>query len=226
MATMPDMRWVIQENRAFLRRVVQFLAAQGIDQFIDLGSGIPTVGNVHEVAQALNPAARVVYVDHDPVAVAHSRAILQGNGSTAVYAGDLSRPEVVLGDPAVARLIDIRKPVGLLLIAVLHFVPDDSVAAAVVSDWCKVLPTGSYVALTHASADQMSDEATTTEKLYNRTVAAMAMRSHDEVLTLFGGLTPIEPGVVPIPLWRPDSPDDLSPNAERYPGYAGLAPIE
>jgi hypothetical protein len=223
MATLPNMPWVIQENRAFLRRIVRYLLSLGIDQFIDLGSGIPTVGNVHEVAAAINPDARVVYVDHDPVAIAHSRAILEGNERAAVYAGDLRYPTDVLASPEVRRLIDLERPVAVLLISVLHFISDDDDATKVVAEWRKFLPAGGYVALSHASADEMSDGVNETESLYNRSVSEMAMRTRDGVTALFGGLPLVEPGVVLLPFWRPDSPDDISPDSYRYPGYAGLA---
>jgi trans-aconitate methyltransferase len=222
-AAVPNMRWVISENRAFLRRSVRFMVGQGIDQFVDLGSGIPTVGNVHEVVGSLNPSANVVYIDHDPVAVAHSRAILGGNPHAVVISGDLRSPKEVLAIPELLRLIDLSRPVGVLLNAVLHFVPDDNEAARIVSELAGSVVPGSYIAISHASADQMQAGAQRTESLYNQSVAAMAMRSHDQVTSLFGGLKLVEPGVVKIPMWNPDSSDDLSPLAEQYPGYAGVA---
>ncbi len=224
-AAVPDMRWVISENRSFLRRAVRFMVSEGIDQFVDLGSGIPTVGNVHEVVASLNPRGRVVYIDHDPVAVAHSRAILNGNPNTAVIAGDLRSPKAVLANPELQRVVDLSRPVGVLLNAVLHFVPDDDEAGAIVAAVTDNVAAGSYVAISHASADQMRDGAHRTESLYNQSVAAMAMRSRDQVAALFGGSPLVGPGVVQIPLWRPESPDDLSEQAERYPGYAGVARI-
>jgi S-adenosyl methyltransferase len=224
-AAVPDMPWVIRENRAFLRRVVRFLVQQGIDQFIDLGSGIPTVGNVHEVAQATNPSARVAYVDHDQVAVAHSRAILDGNEHTTIICGDLRAPMEILAQPELGGLVDLRRPVGVLLNAVLHFVPDDAQAAGIVGELGGALPAGSYIAISHASADQMRSGAEQTESLYSRSVAAMAMRSREEVLALFDGLFIVDPGVVQIPLWRPESPDDLGPRAGHYPGYAGVGRV-
>jgi hypothetical protein len=225
-AAVPDMPWVIQENRSFLRRAVRFMAASGIDQFVDLGSGIPTVGNVHEVVTTVSPAIKVVYVDHDPVAVAHSRAILDGNPNTAILAGDLRAPIDVLTNPDLRQLIDLDRPVGVLLNAVLHFVPDDTEAVGIVADIRKNVRTGSYIAISHASADQMQAGAERTESLYNRSVAAMAMRTRAEVIALFDGLPLVAPGVVQIPMWRPDSADDLSPEAARYPGYAGVARVE
>jgi hypothetical protein len=225
MAAVPDMPWVIQENRAFMRRAVRYVLEAGVDQFLDLGSGIPTVGNVHEVVAAVNPATHVVYVDHDPVAVAHSRAILEGNPYTTIVSGDLRRPGEVLTSPEVLRLIDLDRPVGVLLNAVLHFVPDNDEAVGIVSELSKSLPGGSYIAISHASADQMQAGAERTESLYNRSVAAMAMRTQAEVTALFSGLPVVEPGVVQIPLWRPESADDVAQAAPRYPGYAGVARV-
>jgi hypothetical protein len=225
-SAVPDMPWVIQENRAFLRRAVRYIVDQGVDQFLDLGSGIPTVGNVHEVVASISPTGRVVYVDHDPVAVAHSRAILEGNAQTAVVSGDLRAPADVLAMEEVRRLIGVQRPIGVLLNAVLHFVPDDAAAATIVAEIAKLVPSGSFIAISHASADQMQAGAQRTESLYNRSVAAMAMRTRDEVAALFGNLTMVEPGVVQIPMWRPDSPDDVTEAATRYPGYAGVAQVD
>jgi hypothetical protein len=225
-AAVPDALWVVQENRAFLRRAVRFLLSQGIDQFIDLGSGIPTRGDVHEVAAAVNPLARTAYVDHDEVAVAHSRAILKGNPNTTVYAGDLQEPDAILSDPDVVALIDTSRPVGVLMIAVLHFIPDNDAALGVVKSWAHRLSSGSYVAITHGSADRMSDGARETESLYNRSVASLTMRTYDEVVALFAGETLVAPDVVQIPYWRPDQPDEMSPDLARYPGYAGVARVD
>lgn len=122
----PDIALGMQANRAFLRRVVNFLLARGIDQFLDIGSGIPTVGNVHEVAERINPAARIVYVDSDPMAVAHGEVILQGNTHATVIQADARRPEKILNDPKVKYLLDFQRPVGVLIVALLHFIPDDA----------------------------------------------------------------------------------------------------
>jgi len=225
MAAVPDMPWIIQENRAFMRRAVRYILDQGVDQFVDLGSGIPTVGNVHEVVAIVNPSARVVYVDHDPVAVAHSRVILDGNPLSSIVPGDLRSPSEVLANRDLLRLVDLARPVGVLLNAVLHFVPDDAEASGIVAELARLLPPGSYVAISHASADQMQTGAQRTESLYNRSVAAMAMRTLAEVTALFAGLPLVEPGVVQIPLWRPESADDLDHAATRYPGYAGVARV-
>jgi trans-aconitate methyltransferase len=224
-AAFPDITWVTQENRAFLRRAVRLITGSGIDQFIDLGSGIPTVGNVHEIVAAVDPEGTVVYVDHDPVAVAHSRAILDGNPNATIIPADLRTPADILAHPELRRLVDLDRPVGVFLNAVLHFVPDDAEAAGIVAELAASVAPGSYIAISHASADQMQDSAQRAESLYNRSVAAMATRSHAEVVALFGRLTLVEPGVVVIPMWRPDSPDDVGPHASRYPGYAGVARV-
>jgi hypothetical protein len=226
MTAVPDMPWVIQENRAFLRRAVRFIAEQGVDQFLDLGSGIPTVGNVHEIVTTVNPSARVLYVDHDPVAVAHSRAILDGNPVASIISGDLRSPSEVLANSEVRRAIDFSRPVGVLLNAVLHFVPDDAEAQRIVAELGRSVPAGSYIGISHASADQMQIGAQRTESLYNRSVAAMSMRTLAEVTALFGDLPLVDPGVVQIPLWKPESVDDVSQAAARYPGYAGVARVD
>jgi hypothetical protein len=224
-AAVPDMPWVIQHNRAFLRRAVRFMVGQGIDQFIDLGSGIPTVGNVHEVAQAADPGARVAYVDIDPVAVTHSRAILGGDPRATVIAEDLRRPSTVLENGTLRALVDLDRPVGVLLNAVLHFVPDNDEATGIVSELSGLVAPGSYVAISHASADVMREGAKETESLYNRSVAPMAMRTRAEIIGLFGKLTLVEPGVVQIPLWWPDSAEDVGRDAAQYPGYAGVGRV-
>lgn len=224
MAVLPDMKQVIQHNRAFLRRAVAYMLEQGIDQFIDLGSGIPTVGNVHEVTHAANPDARVAYVDIDPVAVAHSRAILEGNPVARIVPADLRDPRSVLANPDVSTFIDLNRPVGVLLIAVLHFVPDTAEATGIVAALHRLLPSGSYVAISHASKEE-NEGAEETESLYNQSVAAMAMRTQSEITGLFGDLPLVDPGVIRIPLWHPDSPEDVGPDAAEYPGFCGVGRV-
>ncbi|MEV1288621.1 SAM-dependent methyltransferase [Micromonospora sp. NPDC049679] len=222
---MPDLPTHAQENRAFLRRAVRFLTAQGIDQFVDLGSGIPTVGNVHEVAQRADADSRVVYVDWDPVAVAHSRAILDGNHRASVIAADLRQPGQVLDDPALRQLIDLDRPVAVLLVSVLHFVPDDQRPREIVSEFAKAVAPGSYLVISHASSEGQPEQAARLQALYNKSASPMRVRSRAEISALFGDLTLVDPGVVQMPLWRPDSSDDVGPDVESYPGYAGVARI-
>ncbi|RZT86897.1 S-adenosyl methyltransferase [Pseudonocardia sediminis] len=221
---LPEMAAIAQQNRAFLRRAVRHLCEQGIDQFLDLGSGIPTAGNVHEIAAGVSPGARVLYVDHDPVAVMHSRALLDDVEGAEVMAGDLTDPRGVLGSPAVAEHLDLSKPVAVLLVSVLHFVDDDRRPAEVVSTYMGATAPGSHLVLSHASIAG-NDGAADAEAVYNqqRSPNPMRMRSQDEVTALFGDLTLVDPGVVRIPSWRPDSPAGPGAAAESYPGLAGVA---
>src|SRR5919202_2110016 len=154
MAINPDAPLIMQANRAFLRRAVKFFVQQGIDQFLDIGSGIPTVGNVHEVAQQLNPAARVVYVDKEPVAVRHSQAILRDTPNVTIIEADACRPEELVHDPEVRRMLDFSKPIGVLIVALLHFVPEDEVAYNLVRVLRDAVAPGSYIALSHGSTEE------------------------------------------------------------------------
>lgn len=206
----PEASLALQANRAFLRRAVRFLLDQGIDQFLDIGSGIPTVGNVHEVAQRANPTARVVYVDVDPVVVEHSNAILAGNTHAMAIEADARRPVELLHHPDVRRLLDFRRPIGVLIVALLHFLPDDADADGLVRTVRDALAPGSYIAITHGTADAMPrDIAEQTERLYAGTTNPGRYRSRTAVERFFEGLTLVEPGVVYVPLWRPEGPDDL-----------------
>jgi len=202
---MPEMPRIMQGNRAFLRRSVKYLVDQGIRQFVDLGSGIPTEGNTHAVAQADDPTVAVVYVDIDPVAVAHSRAMLRGNPYTAVLQADLRRPMDVLAAPAFGNLLNLDEPVAFLMNAVLHFVPDTERPADIVSGYVAAAVPGSYVALSHAGAPPgASPGMADLVALYQRGPAPLIMRSAEEVRALLGDLSIVEPGVVPLGLWRPE----------------------
>ncbi len=211
----PDAALAARANRAFLRRAVTFLAGQGIDQFLDIGSGLPTVGNVHEVAQRVNPRARVVYVDNDPVAVRYSRELLAeeqeegGAHAVAVIAGDLRDPAVILGHPTTRRLLDLRRPLGLLLVAVLHFIPDDDEARRAVRAVREVLAPGSYVVLSHGTQDGLPpDTIARFEAIYRHSTHPTIARPRARIAALFEGLDVVEPGLVPTPLWRPDAARD------------------
>ncbi|NUO56844.1 MAG: hypothetical protein HOV71_31370 [Hamadaea sp.] len=222
---MPNVPQLARENRAFLRRAVRALSAQGVDQFIDLGSGIPTVGNVHEVAQELDPKARVVYVDWDPVAVAHGQAILEDNDRTAVIGADLRDPEAIFADERVKALIDPARPTAVLLIAVLHFVPDEQQPIELIARIAGQLAPGSHVAISHASPDRQAAQLGQAANLYQKTASPVTMRSQPEIAALFGDLDLVDPGVVQTPLWRPDAPDELGPEAYEYPGFAGVGRV-
>ncbi|MEC3918364.1 SAM-dependent methyltransferase [Nocardia sp. CDC160] len=218
MARMPDAPVIARENRAFLGRVVRFLAEQGITQFIDIGSGIPTVGPVHETARATRPGARVVYVDNDPVAVTHSRALLEGDPDTLVVEGDLREPEELLSAEGAGRLIDFNQPVAVLLIAVLHFIPDSDDPIAILERIRKRLARGSYLVIVHASAETDAHHAAA--DLYQRTPTPFTMRTRDEIQRFFDGFESVPPGLVAPTAWRPDPSTEKS--ALRTPGFAGV----
>ncbi|GAA0634975.1 SAM-dependent methyltransferase [Kutzneria viridogrisea] len=201
---LPDGRQVAASNRAFMRRAVLYMLEQGITQFLDLGSGIPTVGNVHEVAQQANPEARVVYVDYDEVAVAHSQLLLQGNPLATVVEADLCRPEKVLNDPGVLGVLDFDRPIGLLMVAVFHFVGEDRKPREIVAKYRQALPPGSMMALSHLTADHKPAEMAVVVEAMKNSRDPMYFRSHAEVVPLFEGFDLVEPGVVGAPSWHPE----------------------
>ena len=214
----PNTRAIMRANRAFLGRTVRFLAADaGIGQFLDIGSGIPTERNVHEVAQDVAPGTRVVYVDNDEVAVAHSKLILEGNPDASVIQADLREPARILADPATQLLIDFSRPVGVLLAAVLHFIPDSDDPLKIIGTLREAMAPGSYLAISHACRDTDPDYAGTRESAYRSRIAGqLSMRTTEEIAGLFDGFTMIDPGVVWLPLWRPDPGDDIPEDPEKY----------
>lgn len=219
---LPSMPLYMQANRAFLRRVVNYLIGEGVRQFLDIGSGIPTVGNVHEVAQRAEPAARVVYVDIDPVAVRHSEEILKDNTKAAVIQADLRRPEEILDHPEVNRLLDFEEPMALLLMAVLLFVPDDEEAYSAVRALRDALPSGSYVAISHPTDDDLpQEESEQAKSLYAATGNPVSIRTYAQTQRFFEGLELVEPGIVYISRWRPESSDDLFSDPSETSGYYG-----
>jgi hypothetical protein len=206
----PETRLAAQACRAFLRRVVNFLVEQGIDQFLDIGSGLPTLGNVHEVAQKANPAARVVYVDIDPVAVAHSTAMLNDNPYAAAIWADARQPDLILNHPTVKRLLDFSRPAAVLFITFLHYLVDDDQALSSVRTFRDVLAPGSYIAISHGTSDNAPPGATEgAEKLSAMTPTPSKYRTWADILKFFEGLELVEPGLVYIPLWHPEDPDDV-----------------
>jgi hypothetical protein len=213
MASLPDAQAQAQENRGFLRRVVSHLAEQGIRQFVDLGSGIPTVGNTHEVVQRIDPTAKVVYVDHEPVAVAHSELILQGNENAAIIRGDVRDSTTILNDGVIKRMIDFDEPVAILMFAVLHFVSDEEDPYRLVARYRDATVPGSYLAVSHITQDDRPEIGELVEQ-YQRSVNMLTERTKAEVTRLFAGYDLIEPGVVFTREWRPELDLDY--------GYASL----
>ena len=226
-ALWPDLPMIMRANRAFLRRAVHFAAEQGVTRFLDIGSGIPTFGAVHEVAREVAPAARVVYVDRDPVAVAHTRQILAGNVNAGVLLADLRAPAAILESPEVNGLLDLGEPVAVLMISVLHFVADEEDPAGITAHFRDALAPGSMLAIAHGSRDtegMPSDHLHSARDAYQERVAQVTLRTRREVEALFAGFRLVEPGVVWLTQWRPESPQPreatevLTPQA----GYGGV----
>jgi SAM-dependent methyltransferase len=226
MEFMPGLPKIMQANRAFMRRAVHYAIGSGISQFLDIGSGIPTFGNVHEIAQAADLGARVAYVDHDPVAVAHSRAVLEGNERAVIAAADLRKPQEILQNGEIGALLDLDKPVALLLVAVLHFIEDSDDPYAALAELREALAPGSMIVVTHASYEGIPlsrEEAGGAVGVYRSIRNPLIMRSREEVSRFFEGYEMVEPGLVSMPEWRPDSPEARAQEDPfAFSGFAGV----
>ena len=226
LAVLPDTAVVCRDNREFLQRSVRFLAGEaGIRQFLDIGTGLPTMGNVHQIAQETASDSRVAYVDYDPVVLSHARALLANDRDVIVVEGDLRAPEAILADADVRQLIDFSQPVAVLLVAVLHFVTDADRPYEAVRTLVDALPSGSYLVLSHSTPDAVSDDVTEAMKgIYSGASAQAAPRSFEDVAKFFDGLELVDPGLVNVTLWRPDLPPH---RPSRPPGrslmYGGVA---
>ncbi|HSZ41780.1 MAG TPA: SAM-dependent methyltransferase [Trebonia sp.] len=225
MAMMPPglIQTAAVQNRKFLGRAVRYLVAElGIRQFIDIGTGLPTMNSVHEVAQTADCRCRVVYVDHDPVVVVHARDLLHAVEGSAIIRRDLRQPEEILADPVLSSLIDLTQPVAVLLIAVLHFISDAENPRGIIDRLMKPLPAGSCLVMSHATADSFAefDDAIA---VYQKATSSMHNRSRAEVEDLFAGLELLEPGIVWLPEWLPDADDDMTEDPGRSLGWCGVA---
>jgi hypothetical protein len=211
-------------NRAFLRRAVEYLVDAGVRQFLDICSGIPTAGNVHEIAHRTAPDARVAYVDIDPIAVAHGRTILAGDDRVAVVQDDLRAPDRVLSDPGLLRVLDLDRPVAILMISLLHFVPDSDDPAAVIGRYRDACATGSYLALSHIQRTLgPHPEGRETLAMYERAGAPLTPRTEAELMPFFAGFDLVEPGLVALQRWRPDAvADDPRPDGNETGFRAGV----
>jgi hypothetical protein len=210
-AAFPDVRSSALANRAMLRRATRFLAAEaGIRQFLDIGTGLPTADNTHEVAQSVAPESRIVYVDNDPLVMVHARALLTTSpqGRTSYIEADLRDPATILAHPALRETLDLGQPVGLMLIAVLHFVHGDGAARPIVEELLAALPSGSYLVATHATSDFGTPEQQAAyRQMVEQGKSDVWTRGRDEVAELFADLELVDPGVVPAQRWRPDPGD-------------------
>ncbi|GAA0410758.1 SAM-dependent methyltransferase [Microbispora corallina] len=212
LAVAPEVRTAARENRAFLGRAVRFLAASGVTQFLDVGTGLPTQGNVHEVAATVVDRPQVVYVDNDPVVLNHARALLARSGdATTVVEGDLRRPQEILGHPDVVKAIDFDRPVGLLLVAIMHFIAEEDDPAGILQTFRDALPPGSFLVLSHGTREARQEAVATGTQVYRSATAPLVLRTRPEIEGLFEGFDLVEPGVVWLPEWRPDEAYLLEP---------------
>ena len=221
----PDLPEVARDNRAFLQRAVRHLAEAGIRQFVDIGAGLPTQGNVHEIAQKVDPSSRIVYVDNDPIVLAHARALLTGSpqGATTYIEADLRNPERIFADPALRRVIDLEQPVGLLMVAVLHFITDDEDPRGLLARYRSFLAPGSHLVLAHATRDDRPAEAVQKmTDVYKRSSAPFVFRTRDRIEALFDGTELLDPGLVFCADWRRDPLTAPSPAAPWNYGGVGV----
>jgi len=223
-AAMPSTRFAARANRAFLGRAVRFLAAEaGIRQFLDIGCGIPAAGNTHEVAQAAALDSRVVYVDNDPIVLAHANALMKDGAAdaTAFIQADLHEPDQILANPLLRRTLDLNKPVALMLVAVVHFFTDAENPPGIASTLLDALPSGSYLTISHLTADFLDPEqAAAGRAAGQRSGVTYVPRAQAEVAAFFTGLDLVDPGVVPILTWHPDGGVPADPLAAH--SYAAM----
>ncbi|MCB5908822.1 SAM-dependent methyltransferase [Streptomyces pinistramenti] len=219
METAPEVLVSVRENRAFMQRAVRFLVGNGIRQILDIGTGLPTSPNVHEVAHEISSDVRVAYVDNDPIVNVHANALMSGRGvgNTSIVMADLHDPQAIIDHPDVRKVIDFDQPVGLSLVAIAHFIADAQDPWGIVATLRDALPAGSYLMLSHTANDIYRDR-TDAEAVYNSSTAALKLRSHAEILRFFDGFDLLEPGLVQVPFWRPDGP---LPGDARGVGYYG-----
>jgi hypothetical protein len=226
---MPDAREAGRACRAFLRRAVRYMAADaGIRQFLDIGSGLPTDTNVHQVAHDVDPKARVVYVDNDPMVLVHGRALLANEQTTTVIEADVRAPEKILDHQAVRERIDFDEPVGLLLLSILHHVHDSEDPAGIAATLRNALPSGSYLAIIHfwdpaEEHPQISAKVRQAEQVFNETMGTGRWRLREEIEGYFGDFEMVEPGLVPLAEWRPDGQDPSDQKETYYTMIGGVA---
>jgi hypothetical protein len=221
--SVPDTREGAVVHRAFVRRAIGLFVADGIDQFLDIGSGLPTVGNVHDVARATIPEARVVYVDIDPVVIAHSSQMLRDVPGATIIQGDIRYPSSILEHQEVVDLLDFGRPLGLTMTAVLHYLTDDELAYGAAATLIGALSPGSYVAISHGLVEERRRDLLDKAVDVYKSASNLKLRTRDGIARFFDGLEFVEPGLVRAPLWRPEGPDDPMLNIpEVYTGLVGV----
>jgi hypothetical protein len=221
----PGIREAVRSNRAVLKRMVRYLVAEeGVRQFLDVGTGLPTADNTHEVAQAVAADSRIVYVDNDPLVLSHARALLTGSdeGATAYIEADMRDPASILGSAAVRQTLDLSRPVAVMLIAVLHFIQDDDEAAYIVRGLTDGLPRGSFLAMTHATWDLYDpDNLAKVRAMTDAGRVDAWPRTREHIQRLFTGFDIVEPGIVPATHWRPDA-DTEQYDLQNTPGWVAV----
>ena len=202
----PSMRDTCREQREYLRRAVRHVTRLGIRQFIDIGTGLPTQENTHEVAQAIAPATRVAYIDNDPIVMAHARVLMadRHHGRTVFIRADVRDPETLLADPALVDLIDFEEPVAVLLVGLLHFLPDHEQPGAIIKTILDAVPSGSYLVISHGTADYAPDIGKATQAAYQSSSMPCRVRTRAEVMEMLSGVELLEPGLVLLAEWHPD----------------------
>ncbi|MEV6985966.1 SAM-dependent methyltransferase [Sphaerisporangium sp. NPDC051017] len=221
----PNARDFARDNRGFLKKAVRLLAESGITQFIDIGTGLPTQENVHEVAIAAAPDARVVYVDNDPIVLVHARALLADSSRTIVVEGDLRDPKAILEHPRVRGHLDLDKPFAVILCAIVHFVDDDDEAASIVSYLRGAMAPGGALVLSHGYKGRVAADAVAqAEEIYTRTRGTLKLRDHDTIAEYFTGLDMVEPGLTYVQAWRPDFEVSVDPSRPGALVGVGLVP--
>ena len=221
-AALPNVRTAARQNREFLGRATRYLAEAGIRQFLDIGTGLPTYGQVHEIVQDVTPDGRVVYIDNDPVVLAHGREMLHGVDNAIILRHDMRDPKEILDDPALRRLFDFTQPIALLLVAVLHFLSDEEDPYGLVRRYIDALPSGSHVVISHITQDHTEGLEETIAEKYRTSSSAYARR-WPQVAAFFDGLELVEPGLVWTPLWRPKPGTTPPADPSRSICYGGVA---
>jgi hypothetical protein len=211
----PQSAWISRQNRAFLGRAVRHCAEQGVAQFLDVGSGLPTMENVHQIARQVIPSATVVYTDNDPVAVSHAQALLADSDGVTAMQGDVREPGGILADAQSLGRIDLSRPVVVVLAAVLHFITEEEDPAGIARAFRDAMCAGSYLIVSHATHDVLPEESVRASSMYKRASAPMITRSHEEIAAFFSGLELVEPGLAFTVQWR-------APVEFPRPGRAGI----
>lgn len=225
-ANNPNMAIAMRANRAVMRRMTVYLAAElGIRQFLDIGTGLPTSPNMHEIAQRIAPESRVVYVDNDPIVLAHARALLTGTpeGACTYISADVREPEAILADPRLRATLDLSKPVALMLFGIMHFLPDEARPREIVATLLGALPAGSYLAIQHPTTD-FYPPGVGGQAAYRNAGIPFQYRTKDVFARFLDGLELVEPGIVPMVDWHPEiEPDEHKPTPAETGAYAALA---